>query len=1279
MKNRILQNTKMLFSKAGILIGYFGVGVLAIGSQSIEAQIVAPKTYLSNHFSGENKPQKEDWILDGQVSSDLKSVITCGFTGGDPLSNHNKTPVIMKYSLGLSKIITKSVDFCSDENNNQYECCESYLEAITESPTELIAVGTTRICLNGANHPDATYREYKPLLVRIDKATGALIESRVFLFSDPTLGGYFFTCLYYEESGNKYIYAAGTRDKTLNGIKIPYICKININSASSTISTENYLQRNGVDFSGDIKSICFVYSNGSNEYGAPVVSGQAPSYLAVTGKYEYTSNGNTVSDVIIRRMNLDFSGQISKEKNSDGFATYKTGVLEGRNGPCPSLTSGRNSYDFGTGIIQLSDGKLAVAQMWNLIFLNNSQLCTDQAFREQLLDADGIVEIWDPSFSSSSADKTAHLIHLSGDDYEFRVAQDYDGNILLSGTTADDNKVQQTPVHLHDMYIIAKYNKNITASSPNIWWRTVSGDQGSHACGFDFFAMPSKNYIGVGNNHLNGEDFDLFRLGKECQSNLANQQFTPNVTALSPKPGYDNDVDFSLEHWYNTKPGGPVGPKQINVGGSGVVGARIIVEDGFTLRFLGGMGVNLQFPRVQMRYDIDKRSSHPSMNIVVKPGGKVIIENGVTLQGILGDCESNWEGIQLEAATAALPGGALIMGSGEIKNAICAIRVKKDAKVIIGSNSGGTPTFTNCHKSLEFLEDNGSNASIVIGAKFQTLVPLVDNQGNGHNAHVTMWNTHGIQFLDCIFENSYTGAFENDYRGIGIAAFDAHFFVMSKMNGCIPTGSGCRFTGLGAGIDAAFSTTVGFLGFPIKVLQATFENCTHGIHFGYGNNLVAYNNTFSYTNQIRGKDPIYGISGYTTGISSYFTGGINYDENKTFVYDEKSNAIIENIRIIGSSDIFTLPSTAFKNQLLNFMPMNGLGDPFIYGKVLASNNNDLDMFCNTYDRVHQGWEIQNGSLKDQGSTAVSATNKFAQFITCGPGGGAVAAGEAINNNGVFLNYFQTNTCNTTLSEKVEDFNIPWPIQKIKTDPLLPSTIVGTVVNSASCSPISPCAAGRWSPDMGEKYSLNLENLPPEALNIEREPNYVLDIFRDIANGNFTAARKVFEIYIKPTGENGKYKLHFNYLDVITDVYATGRIYNLSEIEINKMKVIVQENNQLSHLAAEFLWHTSGIPISESFEPVKYKTANLLAIKETIKLQEKFASIVSNPVAEEIQITIKTANECTYQLIDINGKEIVNGIQQTANLTIDVRHVAGGIYFLKLMQNNKVQTEKIVIQ
>ncbi len=261
----------------------------------------------------------------------------------------------------------------------------------------------------------------------------------------------------------------------------------------------------------------------------------------------------------------------------------------------------------------------------------------------------------------------------------------------------------------------------------------------------------------------------------------------------------------------------------------------LLVGKGCTLRMLEDADIVLrgvlEVDSGGVAYLPDTVGLGSSAHIIVRPGGKLVVDGGTLTSACTGEM---WQGIYVEGhsnlhQTSANQGTVVLRNGALVENARCGIRTGltdiQDSLIININNTGGiitaeNSTFHNCARAVAYF------------AYFDTLANgyVNDNQGSFTNCtftvddnnlfaanntafsdHVTLWAVKGVKFHGCTFNNLITN--QSDRRH-AVYAHSAGFVADVYCNGYEPSPSEC-------GCPANLSDSCVFEGFSIAIEAAT--------------------------------------------------------------------------------------------------------------------------------------------------------------------------------------------------------------------------------------------------------------------------------------------------------------------------------------------------------------------------------------------------------------------------------------------------------------------------
>ncbi len=245
---------------------------------------------------------------------------------------------------------------------------------------------------------------------------------------------------------------------------------------------------------------------------------------------------------------------------------------------------------------------------------------------------------------------------------------------------------------------------------------------------------------------------------------------------------------------------------------------------------------------------VDTLHCAPSSRIIVRPGGKLIVDGGTLTSACAGEM---WQGIYVEGhrnqhQTAANQGTVQLINGAVVENALRGVYT--GAPGSSWNTTGGiitadSATFRNCAKAVEYLSYADTTYPGFVNdnwGSFQNCTFTVDDNNlfaannTDFLAHVTMWDVKGVRFTRCRFEDVRT---QSHTRKSAINTIDAGFKVRTSCDYIMPnpdcncyltTNTYCSFTGFNTAINATTS------GKPYAVIidGARFSNNVTGVRIG---------------------------------------------------------------------------------------------------------------------------------------------------------------------------------------------------------------------------------------------------------------------------------------------------------------------------------------------------------------------------------------------------------------------------------------------------------------
>lgn len=277
------------------------------------------------------------------------------------------------------------------------------------------------------------------------------------------------------------------------------------------------------------------------------------------------------------------------------------------------------------------------------------------------------------------------------------------------------------------------------------------------------------------------------------------------------------------------------------------------------------------------------------LKIIVKPGGKLIIDGGQ----LTSECGDFWEGIEVwgnsNLAQNEQNQGTLIMKNGAIiENAHYGVKLWKynDWAKTGGILNAQNSFFKNNWKGVEYMYYNNflnsNNIEILNRGYIANCEFTWDDQYYRADAEagISMYHVNGVKIINCFFADNRTANITTN-RAQGIITIDAGFKVygyyptpqpwantFSSFNSNLPYN---HFKNLEIGINASNSSS----DYSILVDNNLFENCIRGIYVSTLSNAVLVRNKFEMNeNRLAGIYTMYGLS--LSGSSKFKVEGNNF-------------------------------------------------------------------------------------------------------------------------------------------------------------------------------------------------------------------------------------------------------------------------------------------------------------------------------------------------------------------------------------------------------------------
>ena len=299
-----------------------------------------------------------------------------------------------------------------------------------------------------------------------------------------------------------------------------------------------------------------------------------------------------------------------------------------------------------------------------------------------------------------------------------------------------------------------------------------------------------------------------------------------------------------------------------------------------------------------------------------------------------------------------------------------------------------------------------------------------------------------------------------------------------------------------------------------------------------------------------------------------------------------------------------------------------------------------------------------------------------QFGTCG--GNYSGAGEA------WIDFNQDQQFDVTESLGTWSGSIPTPMSQFNfTVPsLIPqgTTRLRVMHREGGTLPLDPCGSYAWGSvvdftvqlQVGAGCAQYLGNLPSDPILVSGLP-YVDNNSNSVCYGNQSSIYSSPDVFYQVIVSNlGVQQLNIDLCNSNFDTHLTVFDSQMNPITYNDDGANCGSN-------AEIILPTSGLDtLLIAVEGWDMQTGNYILTIDgsTLSIEDDFLSsirIFPNPAKELIHIQTESFNRA--ELFDLNGKMV----RSTAEKNIDIRTLSKGIYSLKVIQNDKIFTTKIVKQ
>lgn len=731
-------------------------------------------------------------------------------------------------------------------------------------------------------------------------------------------------------------------------------------------------------------------------------------------------------------------------------------------------------------------------------------------------------------------------------------------------------------------------------------------------CMYNVVTNAQNELVICGNNGLNFDDVHLIKLEPPCMG-------TQTYTYIPDDPTFISPLINSSTIFTSTT---------VAVGTSKKINGTLVIENGYTITFLGG--VNIEFTNGQIPH---------LPQIIIKNGGKLIIDGTAKLTSIKNPdkptcSDLGWGGIHVEN------GGELEIINGTIESAHFGVTVAEGGKFSINkwpSLRTSFETFHNCENSIVFKKNTIPQDVNIKYAYFLNDKPLSFSYTNKYFTNVSGLDMFvdareefagSIKFYSCLFENTETTV--PMIHGTGILAKGTNITLIkggstiNSSGGCnVPDDDPNEFIGLKEGVHL---NNYLISGNRLKVLEAAFTNVEIPIITAASDNSLIYKNNISWDNNLSNYTNLAGL--YKYGIFNSWSENTRIWEN---VISNDISTTFTGILSDQSSLITSLGADIFKNTIsdLNTSFFNGIGCQF------DNSNSNISISCDKYQNLATDWYWNSGTFKTQG--------------------------DATNHNSVEWTQGIGVTDNLDISSSVAPIFM-YSIDGGLLPPLKPKLIYNFILadftgsnNGVSCLIKDKCTiySQNSDPSHSDEFDAIAMVMPSNEKMLQTAIN----------NKSWDNAYILIN-ELQDANKKKYYKATIELLKQPPAHYLMSEHYAI----INDLAKVQNSNSILTLLAKEFLWYQYAIKPNDQSNFLGNNKKFKQESKNTF-VQNKKLLCYPNPAANELHLTLPVELKIASIIIrDSKGAELIkqNSPEPSYTANVDISILSKGIYFVTVI-------------
>ncbi len=1082
---------------------------------------------------------------------------------------------------------------------------------------------------------------------------------------------------------------------------------------------------------GEIQGMCLGYPGGSNPGGKPVIPGDEPNRILLTGYYNSQVSCSTIIDQDAYLISISFSDFFDNATDGNGgtlvcanvedFKAFDSedhthasdpNVYEGffkddelgfdfpnSKWPCstqtciktwPGTDNAHAIRDWAKSVEQDDEGDFVMSIMANYSRLGDGNNGYPSIIVDYQRDSRNPSDLYScqvvlmalsqntTTMTLLDEKVTEHIGHASGMDFLCKARFDHDGSIYVFTSIADDNKALQLESPGTGDYVAnfilfkIKLTKGGSWDFERYWYKVMLGGKGGtsdqQGRGCGFDCAITRNNEIIGVGD-NQNDF-LYRKDN-YELILISDDCMANTIISTPYIDRDNGLDEYWIHSIDLEDQYEVGPNTPNddivIWNTSKIVKASIFVESGKTLIIDGATV--EFLDISNLDDGAKQRGVHS-GIVVEGGGKLIVKNNGLLTSYQGACSDKWDGVLL--GYTGYPYAEMVLDNSKIENAHVGV-------------------------DIWWGSFDGFNNDPCFGLPYD----YVDRENFVNNNIGVRYNSGYAQFIGHLSRFKLLNFVSDQvfYRnGGGFNCFVKNEAVPGLVfRGCSFLNTHLTMPGLCAGIVST---------------EAAFDVIPAPLKYDDGGGCA-------YTNDIP-CDPTSSLEFRPCEFRGLWTGihnGGSVDEGlRMRILDAKFTNCREAIIDAVSRESFIYRNKIDWDNSSSPLPdftdyafagiKYGIFNTWAYGADVLQNeitNYDVDNdFLGIYseqvawDGGYGGYRVfKNTITNDDGDDPRGIAQKTAgdnDYLQIGCN--------------TYLNLYQDWLINDDLATQGQTgpnkhnsntwstggcgigaggyrhidgdasfiFNNP-PSGGYKASCVNEGPVyIFSEPDAMSCPDLEPCEV--YSAESELTYGDDEEIWEVVALRIKNPIQEVTDY---IYGGEYSNARQTLARLIWTDEKlTNMYDGLIDYFNIIIPAFEQNRRYSLTGDEISALRDIAKGNNYTARKAENFLFFYAGIRLPRESQTKKANRSRDSQLKTNDLLHTKLITVYPNPADDFIKISSLSNEPMDIVISDMKGLIIMTSENVTNHSQLNVKHLTKGIYVVRVFQKQQlVLTEKLL--